>query len=459
VDIAAGGNNPSQPNNAETAILYGNGDGTFQSAVFPTSLNNFAAQFTADFNNDGKPDLISSGQNSVGTFGAVAVGNGDGTFTVLTSLFGTIAYSVNAVADLNGDGKPDLVVSGQSGLSVPFLTGVQPGNGDGRFGSFINIVSDAYIPTPILIADMNADGRPDLIFGAGGEVDVLFNTTARYFGLAASALLPSTVTAGSPVTSTVTVTPIFGFNGTVTLACAGLPSGASCGFNPPAIAGGSGKSTLMITTSSSTAAGTYSVQAQGSSGSIVNNAALSLIVEAPPDFTIGAASGSPTSQTISAGQTARFSLAIAGTGSFAGTVNLSCAITPAVTPAPTCTLSSSSVQISGSATQSVTVNMGTTTPVTSSSAPTIGFPPGAMPLVLMLTLVGSSWILGRSRKRWSAPAAPMVVLTVLTCVSCGGSGSSSSHTTPGTPTGNYTVTITASSGSLSHSIALQVVVQ
>jgi hypothetical protein len=148
LDIAAGGNNPSPPNNAETAILYGNGDGTFQSAVFPTTLNNFAAQFTADFNNDGKPDLISSGQNSAGTFGAVALGNGDGAFTVLTSLFGTIALSLNAVADLNGDGKPDLVVSGQSGLSVPSLTGLQLGNGNGTFGSFINIVSMPTSPRP-----------------------------------------------------------------------------------------------------------------------------------------------------------------------------------------------------------------------------------------------------------------------------------------------------------------------
>jgi len=70
-------------------------------------------------------------------------------------------------------------------------------------------------------------------------------------------------------------------------------------------------------------------------------------------------------------------------GFFCGTLNLSCAIAPVVNPAPTCTLSSSSVQVNSSLMQSVMVNVATTLPgiVTAVLAvPYISFPPGAMPL-------------------------------------------------------------------------------
>jgi hypothetical protein len=461
LDIAAGGSTPSAPY-LQTAILFGNGDGTFQPAVFPTSLNGFAAQFTADLNNDGKPDLVSFQP------GQVALGNGDGTFTLLPAL----PYSVTAIADFNGDGKPDVLVTAYSSSGHPEQTGVLLGNGDGTFGPFINLMTSGVLASsPVLIADMNGDGRPDIVFpwenvqGLCGfcipipsGVGVLLNTTPSSFAISASALSPAPVTAGNSATSTVTVAPTFGFNSAVTLSCAGLPSGASCAFYPPSIANSSGTSTLTITTNTSVAAGTYAVHVQGTSGSIVNSTPVSLMVQGAPGFTISAASGSPTSQTISAGQTASFTLALAGTESFTGTVNLSCAITPTVTPAPSCTLSSSSVQISGSRTQSVTVKMGTTAPVTSSSMPTMEFPPGAMPTLLMVMLFGSTWLLARNRNRWSALAAPATVLAVLVCVSCGGNGSSS-HTTPGTPTGTYDVAVTATSGSLSHNMSLTVVVQ
>jgi hypothetical protein len=63
-----------------TGILLGNGDGTFQTGVFPANLTNFFAQLTADVNNDGELDLITPS-------GQVALGNGDGTFTVLPTIY------------------------------------------------------------------------------------------------------------------------------------------------------------------------------------------------------------------------------------------------------------------------------------------------------------------------------------------------------------------------------------
>lgn len=71
LDIAFGATDTST-SSLITGFLFGNGDGTFQPAVFPSSLNGFSPQFAADVNNDGKPDLMSGNQ--------VALGNGDGTF-------------------------------------------------------------------------------------------------------------------------------------------------------------------------------------------------------------------------------------------------------------------------------------------------------------------------------------------------------------------------------------------
>jgi hypothetical protein len=239
LDIAAGGTNAT----LETALLFGNGGGTFQPAVFPTSLNGFAAEFTADLNNDGKPDLVSSYQ--------VALGNGDGTFTLVPTLLGGSAI-FNALADLNGDGKPDAFITY---FGIPKQTGVQLGNGDGTFGPLINVPTSGLLPSP-LIADMNGDGLPDLIFlwqsGING-LGVLLNTTKvgpppPDFQVVASGLSPTPVTAGNSAASTITIAPLHGFSGSVALSCTELPTGVSCSFNPAAIAARFGTSTLTVTT-------------------------------------------------------------------------------------------------------------------------------------------------------------------------------------------------------------------
>ena len=197
--------------------------------------------------------------------------NCDGTFTFYLSELRWIAG-----ADIIGDGKVDLLIpnalpQGQSGCQ----TAVTLGNGDGTFGPIINVPpSDCYPFSPFFpsyyplspaypIADMNGDGRPDIVFLWGPGVGVLFNTTPPGFGLSASTLSPATVTAGDSATSTITVVPILHFSQAVTLACSGLPSGASCVFDSPSIAGSSGTSALTISTSASLAAGTYVVQDLG----------------------------------------------------------------------------------------------------------------------------------------------------------------------------------------------------
>lgn len=435
----------------QTAILYGKGDGTFQAAVFPPSLNNFSPLFVADLNNDGKPDLVSRNQ--------VAVGNGDGTFTLLPAL----SAFVFGIADLNGDGKQDIFVEISSSTGRPLQTGVQLGNGDGSFGPLINVPETGYLQ-PAAFADMNGDGSTDIVFVWDSHSSiqtpvngaaVLLNTTQPGFELTAGTLSPAPVTAGNSATATITVVPMFGFNTTVTLSCLGLPSGASCAFTPATIPNSSGTSTATITTVTNTPAGTYPVQVQGSAGSVVNSAVLSLVVQAPPDFGLSMASGTPASQTANPGQVAKFSLLAAATGSMSGTLNLTCSITPVVTPAPTCALSSSSLQLGGSASQPFTVTVTTIGPMTTAALPYSGFPSGSFLVLCASMLFGSGWIMLSSRKRF--PSFAVLLVALLSWVGCG--GSSSSHTTPGTPAGTYTATVAGTLGSVTHNIPLQVVVQ
>ena len=129
-----------------------------------------ASVAVADLNGDGKPDLVVA--SILGGPLGVLLGNGDGTFQTAVGTGGP-AFSV-AVADLNGDGKPDLVVT-----TLTSTIGVLLGNGDGSFGPEVPYPSGGFVSTAVAISDVNGDGRPDLVVTNeegqvfGGLVDVL----------------------------------------------------------------------------------------------------------------------------------------------------------------------------------------------------------------------------------------------------------------------------------------------
>ena len=122
----------------------------------------------ADVNQDGKPDLIAAnyGSNSV----TVLLGNGDGTFqsAVTYGSGGLESYSV-AVADVNRDGKPDILVANNCANSdcgsgtVNGNIGVLLGNGDGSFQPAAAYDSGGYTTTSVAVADVNGDDKPDLL--------------------------------------------------------------------------------------------------------------------------------------------------------------------------------------------------------------------------------------------------------------------------------------------------------
>jgi hypothetical protein len=87
-----------------------------------------------------------------------------------------------------------------------------------------------------------------------------------------------TVTRGNSTNYTVTITPINGFNGTVTLRVRGLPLNSSASFNPSSLTG-QGTSTMTVSTSASTSTGTFSLRIRGTSGSVTHSTTVQLVVQ------------------------------------------------------------------------------------------------------------------------------------------------------------------------------------
>ena len=153
--------------NDSVAIMLGNGDGTFQLGAIYSSQAEFSVA-VADVNGDGKPDLLVANlYNNV----AVLLGNGDGTFqpAVVYDPGGFDASSVIA-RDVNGDGKPDLLVTNwfvnNQNFKADGVVGVLLGNGDGTFQAAVPYDSGGQGTTSIAVADVNGDGKPDLVVGS-----------------------------------------------------------------------------------------------------------------------------------------------------------------------------------------------------------------------------------------------------------------------------------------------------
>jgi len=148
-------------------ILLGNGDGTFQPVVTHDSGGVGAWALTvADLNADHKPDLViadlctsSFCPDSSDGVVAVLLGNGDGTFKSPVTYDSLGRPLVPAVADVNGDGKPDiLVANGQGGRGLAVLLG----NGDGTFQAAVTYNVGKKFASSLAIADFNNDGKPDV---------------------------------------------------------------------------------------------------------------------------------------------------------------------------------------------------------------------------------------------------------------------------------------------------------
>jgi hypothetical protein len=174
------------------AILLGNSDGTFKKAkTYGTGgFDAIGWVAIADVNGDKKPDLVVANycatecsyppaQGSVG----VLLGNGNGTFrtakTYPSGGYGTVSV---AVADVNKDGKPDILVAncgpeacgpGSPGGNV----GVLLGNGNGTFKPVVNYPAENS-PFDVVAADVNGDGTLDIVVSNWGTPNPATNAGA-----------------------------------------------------------------------------------------------------------------------------------------------------------------------------------------------------------------------------------------------------------------------------------------
>jgi autotransporter-associated beta strand protein len=145
------------------SVLLGNGDGTFQAPITTKAYSYLASFAVADLNGDGKPDLVTSETYCCGYSGgnfSVHLGNGNGTFKSATNYYG--GYSPLLVADFNGDGHPDLLATGVNPIGS-IQGGVYLGNGN---GTFQGPISYSYGPA-VAVGDFNGDGKVDVVTSNG----------------------------------------------------------------------------------------------------------------------------------------------------------------------------------------------------------------------------------------------------------------------------------------------------
>ena len=425
-------------------VFLGNGDGTFKQ--IPLNINSTQIEsllVLADVNGDGFADLVVSSTNSGQGAASVYLGNGDGTFQTTPDFTYSptpfVSIDSAAVGDVNGDGHPDLVVyyttpGGTSNVEVAY------GDGMGGFKNDPNTYFAGSFHSQLILTRVNnqapaanSDNKLDALL-IGGTITTLLNTnnaTPAVPGVFAASVNLKTSTNTANENQNVTLTAtVTGLTPTGTVTF--TAGGTSLGSAP--VMNGVAKLTTEFA-----AAGTYTITSNyagdaNNSAALSNGVTVTVTAPIPPDFTI---TSNQQSTSLMPGQSATFTLSITPSGGYAGTVKFSCGSLPSEV---TCTFTPSSVTPANGTAATTTLSIATTaavasaTPVQPNRSP---WTPGVISLAGLLGLVWSK----RARTRisvWASGAGYMMLLAAVLLIAGGCSGSSSSGngsgpSNPGTP--------------------------
>jgi hypothetical protein len=512
--------------NFSVAPLSGGTGSTGDTAEFVTAV--------ADFNGDGFLDLLFAPGSSFFTM----FGDGHGGILYKSS-FAPVGGSFSATpqgfaVDVDGNKTIDLVSS----------SGYFPGNGHGGFGDSIPLSLPPGAGALIAVADFNGDGKPDFVFQSGTNVSVVLNSVTAPAHISASTEVLGSISAlttsvGLPVTLAASVFSYGGvpagsvtfFDGaqplgsapvnlfgeaavTTSFATAGLHSNLTASFagtldpstntvfagsnmlntpgplsvntsqpgaSAPAVSLSAFPNparvrnpvtiTATVTSPSGTPTGAvvlrsdgevvavapiptgqatvifptlglHNLQATYGGDAIFPQATSATLVEdirvsVPADFTIGA---TPQSATLRAGQATTFNITVNPVGDFTSTVGFSCSGLPA---ASSCTFSPASITPNGGV-ASTTLTVTTTAPQ-SAVVPVARLHPGTFAwsagIIFGLLLVGN--LRSKSaRGRFLLAGLPLLLFIA----SCGGGGAPVKIPIIGTPAGTSIITVTATSG-------------
>ena len=154
-------------------MLLGNGDGTFQQPVPYATDNASSSIVVADLDGNGKLDVVAADLTGAPGHVVVMLGNGDGSLRAPARYQAGVGSPQSrslAVGDLNHDGKPDLVLSSINSDNVSVLLG----NGDGTFrAQTVFDTGNFSQPTSVAIADIDGDGKLDLAVAGPSTAGVL----------------------------------------------------------------------------------------------------------------------------------------------------------------------------------------------------------------------------------------------------------------------------------------------